>query len=89
MKTFALLIPLIVLAACGEKSTPPEVVTTGPKLVKALKVGAGETANAQRYSGEVRARHESTLGFRVGGKVVERLVDAGAQVKAEIGRAHV
>lgn len=86
MKTFALLIPLfitlILLAACGEKSPPPEAVTTGPKLVKALKVGVGETANAQRYSGEVRARHESTLGFRVGGKVVERLVDAGAQVKA-------
>ncbi len=82
MKTFALLIPLILLAACGEKSPPPEAVTTGPKLVKALKVGAGETANAQRYSGEVRARHESTLGFRVGGKVIERLVDAGAQVKA-------
>jgi RND family efflux transporter MFP subunit len=86
VKTFALLIPLfitlILLAACGEKSPPPEAVTTGPKLVKALKVGAGETANAQRYSGEVRARHESTLGFRVGGKVIERLVDAGAQVKA-------
>lgn len=86
MKSFAMLIPLFItlllLAGCGEKSPPPEAVTTGPKLVKALKVGAGETANAQRYSGEVRARHESTLGFRVGGKVIERLVDAGAQVKA-------
>ncbi|MBA3033940.1 MAG: efflux RND transporter periplasmic adaptor subunit [Gammaproteobacteria bacterium] len=75
-----LAIPLLV--ACGEKLPPPDAVVTGPKLVKALKVGAGGTAHEQRYSGEVRARIESTLGFRVGGKLAERLVDAGARVKA-------
>jgi multidrug efflux system membrane fusion protein len=32
------------------------------------------------YSGELRARHEIDLGFRVGGKLVARLVDAGARV---------
>ena len=31
-------------------------------------------------TGEIRARHESNLGFRVGGKVIERLVDVGATV---------
>jgi RND family efflux transporter MFP subunit len=75
-----LAIPL--LTACGEKLPPPDAVITGPKLVKALKVGAGGTAHEQRYSGEVRARIESTVGFRVGGKLAERLVDAGARVKA-------
>jgi RND family efflux transporter MFP subunit len=70
------------IAACGEKSPPPDVAQAGPKLVRALKVGAGGTALEQRYSGEVRARHETTLGFRVGGKIVERLVDAGARVRA-------
>ena len=75
-----ILVPL--LAACSEKLPPPDVVVTGPKLVKALKVGAGGTAHEQRYSGEVRARIESTLGFRVGGKLTARLVDAGARVKA-------
>ena len=73
-------IPL--LAACGEKLPPPDAVSSGPRLVKALKVGAGGTAHEQRYSGEVRARIESTLGFRVGGKLAERLVDAGARVQA-------
>ncbi|MDZ4252060.1 MAG: efflux RND transporter periplasmic adaptor subunit, partial [Sulfuritalea sp.] len=34
------------------------------------------------YSGEVRARIETTLGFRVAGKIVERRVDLGAAVKA-------
>jgi multidrug efflux system membrane fusion protein len=33
------------------------------------------------YPGEVRARVESRLGFRVGGKIVARKVDPGALVK--------
>lgn len=74
-----LILPLLV--ACGEK-LPPEKPVATTKLVKALKVGADETALAHRYSGEVRARIETTLGFRVGGKLVERLVEAGARVRA-------
>src|SRR6478752_3598986 len=34
------------------------------------------------YAGEVRAREESQLGFRVGGKLVRRLVDVGDRVHA-------
>jgi len=79
---FLTIVAVLALAACGEKSPPPEAKVTGPKLVKALKVGAGDTAQSHRYSGEVRARYESTLGFRTGGKIVARLVDAGAHVKA-------
>lgn len=82
-----LVIPL--LAACGEKMPPPDAREAGPRPVKVLKVGTGGTAPAgmgvaqeDRYSGEVRARIESTPGFRVGGKIVERLVDAGAHVQA-------
>jgi RND family efflux transporter MFP subunit len=77
-----LLVASSLLAACGEKAPPPEVAQAGPKLVKVLKVGSGETADEARYSGEVRARHEATLGFRVGGKIVERLVDTGVHVRA-------
>lgn len=74
-------IALTLLAACGEKAPPPDTVDTGPRLVKALKVSSGETAQEHRYSGEVRARIETTPGFRIGGKLVERLVDVGARVK--------
>ena len=76
-----LLIVLPLLVACGEKEPPPDTMQTGPRLVKAVKVSAGETAPQYRYSGEVRARHETQLAFRVGGKLVARLVDAGARVK--------
>jgi multidrug efflux system membrane fusion protein len=34
------------------------------------------------YTGEIRARHEVDLAFRVGGKIAARLVDTGAEVKA-------
>lgn len=74
-------LPLL-LAACGEKTPAQEAPRETVKLVKALKVGAGDTAREERYSGEVRARYETTLGFRVGGKLVERRVDAGARIVA-------
>lgn len=70
------------LAACGEKLPPPDSAVAGPKFVKVLKVGAGGTAVEETYSGEVRARVESTLAFRVGGKLVERPADVGARVRA-------
>lgn len=79
---YALLLLIPLLVACGEKAPPPEAIDTGPKLVKAIKVGAGGTAAEQAYSGEVRARIETPLAFRIGGKLVERHVDVGARVKA-------
>jgi membrane fusion protein, multidrug efflux system len=33
------------------------------------------------FAGEVKPRHEADLGFRIGGKLVERYVDVGARVK--------
>jgi RND family efflux transporter MFP subunit len=39
------------------------------------------TVNAT-YSGEIRARYESKLGFKIAGKVDARLVEVGSQVKA-------
>ncbi len=82
MRPSYLLLPLALLAACGEKVPPAEKIDTGPKLVKAIKVGAAGTAAEATYSGEVRARVETILGFRVPGKIAARLVDAGARVKA-------
>jgi multidrug efflux system membrane fusion protein len=70
------------LAACSEVAPPP---APPARLVRTLKVGAGDTAiNGvdRSYSGEVRARVETTLGFRVAGKIAERRVDVGQAVRA-------
>lgn len=70
---------LALLAACG-KETPPVAPTPRPALT--IQVGRVATDNGVRYSGDVRARHEIPLGFRVGGKVAARLVEVGQAVKA-------
>lgn len=66
------------MAACGEKATAPVIAP----LVVTQKVAMGDAKAHASFAGEVRARAESALGFRVGGKITERLVDVGAVVKA-------
>lgn len=66
----------LMLGACSADKTEPE-----PRLVLATQAqGAG--AQAQVFAGEVRAREEVSLSFRVPGKVAQRYVDDGARVKA-------
>jgi RND family efflux transporter MFP subunit len=72
-----LLLPLLLgLAACG-KETPPPTPKPRAVLVHEVRSGTGQQAE---YSGEVRARHEVALAFRVGGKLISRLVEVGQQV---------
>jgi len=65
------------LAGCGKQ----EAQAPAPRPVIAQVVGAKPAESANLYSGEVRARYENDLAFRVGGKVVARFVDVGATVK--------
>jgi multidrug efflux system membrane fusion protein len=65
------------LAACAKPADP--VAAVRPVLVQ--KVVPGGAAPHDVYSGEIRARIEADLAFRVGGKMVARTVDAGARVK--------
>jgi RND family efflux transporter MFP subunit len=68
----------ILLAACGKQAEQPARVE---RPASTMVVGATASDSGNVYSGEVRARYETVLGFRIGGKIVERLVDAGAFVK--------
>ncbi|MDP2809359.1 MAG: efflux RND transporter periplasmic adaptor subunit [Rhodocyclaceae bacterium] len=80
MKHFtSLLLPALALslAACEKALLPPPAP---PPVVKVAIVEDSATVDARSYSGEVRARHETPLAFRIGGKLVERRVDAGARV---------
>lgn len=65
------------LAACGQAPTPPEAARPVRTLVVALAPLHSETS----FSGEVRARYETPQGFRVAGKLAERLVEVGQTVK--------
>ena len=75
----ALLSALLLATACDKPPAPkPEEV----RLVRALKVGPAERTRTVEFPGEVRARYETRLGFRVPGKIVERLVEVGTEVRA-------
>jgi RND family efflux transporter MFP subunit len=75
--TFIGLLPLA-LVACSEKA-PPDPRTLTP-LVRTGSVQAAPDSS-RSFTGIVAARVQSDLGFRVAGKVLERLVDAGQTVK--------
>ncbi|TPG80625.1 efflux RND transporter periplasmic adaptor subunit [Pseudomonas arsenicoxydans] len=66
------------LTACGHEEAPQ--VTLRPAMV----VQPEPSAQAmESYPGEVRARYEPDLAFRIGGKVSRRLVEEGQRVKAD------
>ncbi|MFS2130913.1 efflux RND transporter periplasmic adaptor subunit [Telluria sp. Tellsp131] len=67
----------IALAACGDK--PAADARTAAPLVETVLV-QGAPATARSFTGVVGARVQSDLGFRVPGKVVQRLVDVGQTV---------
>lgn len=69
---------VLMLAACSKPEPPAEPV----RAVRTMVVAADGAQVVHEYAGEVRARTESRLSFRVGGKLLKRHVDLGQHVKA-------
>ncbi|MFB9240442.1 efflux RND transporter periplasmic adaptor subunit [Massilia antarctica] len=65
------------LAACSK----PVEKTEDIRPVRALVLTSSSVGVNAEFAGEVRARVESRLGFRVGGKITARKVDPGTVVK--------
>lgn len=68
---------VLLLAGCGSNVEDPRLADT---LVNVMTVKEAK-AQEQSFTGVVSARVQSNLGFRVSGKIVERLVDKGQNVK--------
>ena len=67
----------LLIAGCGEEQQKqPEI-----RAVRTMVVAPRPIEDDRHAVGEVKARYESDLGFRVSGKVVARPVDVGASVK--------
>lgn len=74
----SVLLLALTLTACGKGPTPLEPV----RAVKVMTVGESSATTDLEFSGEVRARIESNLGFRVAGKLLSRPAEVGQRVKA-------
>lgn len=77
--SWIIVLPLL-LSACGR-----EHAASAPKFERpASTVVVGEPGqdHSNAYSGEIRARYETVLGFRIGGKIIARTVDVGAVVRS-------
>ena len=63
----------------GEAASPQEAV----RPVKVAIVEAAASGRTLSYSGVVRPRVESALGFRVAGKIIERSVNVGDRIEVD------
>jgi len=71
-----LLLAFLVLAGCKPEDAPATL-----QLVRALVVDPKSIGETRHAIGDIKPRYESDLSFRVGGKVLSRLVDVGTSVK--------
>jgi RND family efflux transporter MFP subunit len=81
MKTYSTVLACVAalaLAACSKPEPPPEPI----RAVKLLTAGLDTLNLSSEFAGDVRARTESRLGFRVGGKLLQRPVEVGQRVQA-------
>ncbi|WP_071872126.1 efflux RND transporter periplasmic adaptor subunit [Atopomonas hussainii] len=68
----------LLVAACGQEEVVEKQVRPAIFVQPVPSGGVLET-----YPGEVRARYEPELAFRIGGKVARRLVEVGERVKKD------
>lgn len=81
--SFSIIVPLalpLLLGACLERSQPSVENTVRP--IQAVRVVLAPAEESRQVSGVIKPRHEADIGFRAGGRMVVRLVDAGSRVKA-------
>ena len=78
VRPLAALAAALLLAACSAE-TAPAPRAERPVQVQSVAYQAEDAA--RDFVGVVRARYETDLGFRVGGKMVARLVNVGDRVR--------
>ena len=69
---------VLLLAACSPRTAPPEPV----RAVRTMTVGPANVGGTQEFAADIRARTESRLAFRVGGKLTARPAEVGQRVRA-------
>ena len=74
---FLPLVASLILSGCSK----PEPTVEPIRAVKIVTVGVDRIESGAEFAGEVRARVETRLGFRVAGKIINRPVEVGQRIK--------
>ena len=79
VRTLFAMASLTLLAGCGaeEEAAAPEIRPV--RVVSVQELSGGETVS---LTGTIQAENEVNLAFRIGGRLIERLVNVGDQVEA-------
>ena len=75
--SFTLLGAALLLSACNKSAVLDEPI----RAVKIMTVEVNALSSGYEFAGEVRAKIETRLGFRVGGKIIKRQAELGQRVK--------
>lgn len=69
---------VLALAGCGEA---PEAKAPEPRPVRTVTASSRTASDAVTLTGQVEAQNEAAYGFRISGRIIERLVNVGDRVK--------
>ncbi|MCR8717450.1 efflux RND transporter periplasmic adaptor subunit [Pseudomonas syringae] len=72
-----LLLGGLLLSGCGKEEAPPEPI----RPVVFVEAQPESMQDFGRFAGNIQARYQSVLGFRVAGRIARRNVDVGSEVK--------
>jgi RND family efflux transporter MFP subunit len=76
--SFCLITAFLLIGACKQEAAKPP---PAPRLVRAIVVTPNVLSAASDTVGDVEPRRTGNLGFQIGGRLIERLVDTGATVR--------
>jgi RND family efflux transporter MFP subunit len=79
MRAAVVLVISLQVGACNEKAAKETELP--PRPVIAFRVASGDIAAGRAIPGQARSAHEAALSFRVGGRMLERRVKTGDQIK--------
>jgi RND family efflux transporter MFP subunit len=82
LSAFGRVVPLViplVIAGCGQK--PAEQASQPPRAVIVMRVVNADVFAGRVIPGQARSANEAALSFRVGGRILERRVKTGDEVK--------
>lgn len=77
---------VLALGVCLLTACKPQTVVVASDMIRPVKtitVGEASSQPSASFSAEIKPRIESQLAFRVGGKVVERMVEIGQSVRKD------